>query len=97
MVFLALLTLKERDTAVKKIPEDMNKIQEEWKEIADVIKQEAAIMEEKSNHRFVVDLERRMIAKVMVKTIAIVIMSKTVMLIETKETVQKVDLLKKFK
>ncbi len=72
MVFLALLTLKERDTAVKKIPEDMNKIQEEWKEIADVIKQEAAIMEEKSNHRFVVDLERRMIAKVMVKTIAIV-------------------------
>ena len=97
MVFLALLTLKERDTAVKKIPEDMNEIQEEWKEIADVIKQEAAIMEEKSNHRFVVDLERRMIAKVMVKTIAIVIMSKTVMLIETKETVQKVDLLKKFK
>jgi hypothetical protein len=109
MAFLALLTLKERDTAVKRILEDMNKIQEEWREIADVMKQEVVIMEEKSNRRFVVDLERRMIAKVMVKIIAIVTMSKTAMLKEMKDMAQmgdlqqedkkslKKDLLKKFK
>lgn len=91
MVFLALLTLKERDTAVKKNLEDMNKIQEEWREKADVIKLEVVNMEEKSNHQFVVDLERKMIAKVMVKTIATVIMSTTAILREMKETAQKED------
>lgn len=54
---------------VRKIPEDMIKIPEDWKEIVDTMKQEVVITKENSKHQAVVDSEGRTIAMIMMITV----------------------------
>jgi hypothetical protein len=95
----------EIDTEVKETQEGMNIIQEESREIVDVMKLEAATTEEMKGNQSTLLLERKTIAIATVRVTAItieskrvevIVMNEIVLVVEDKEEARR-DLPKKFK